>query len=92
MLLVAYQLRCNMLDKILEYFNDETELIKADGFDDAIIGLEQQHMKLVYSVQLCIEVLMKDGMTLDDAIDYFEFNVRGSLTFDSPLFVDTDWD
>lgn len=81
-----------MLDKILEYFNEETELIKVDGFDDAIIGLEQQHMKLVYSVQLCIEILMKDGMTLDDAIDYFEFNVRGSLTFDSPLFVDTDWD
>lgn len=81
-----------MIDKILEYFNDETELIKADGFDDAIIGLEQQQMKLVYSVPLCIEVLMKDGMTLDEAIDYFEYNVRGSLTFDSPLFVDTDWD
>jgi hypothetical protein len=81
-----------MIDKILEYFNDETELIKADGFDDAIIGLEQQQMKLVYSVPLCIEVLMKDGMTLDEAIEYFEFNVRGSLTFDSPLFVDTDWD
>ncbi len=81
-----------MIDKILEYFNDETELIKADGFDDAIIGLEQQQMKLVYSAPLCIEVLMKDGMTLDEAIEYFEFNVRGSLTFDSPLFVDTDWD
>ena len=82
-----------MIDKILEYFNDETELIKADGFDDAIIGLEQQHMKLVYSVPLCIEVLVKEGMSVDDAIDYFEYNVRGSLTFEgSPLFVDTDWD
>jgi len=81
-----------MLDKILEYFNDETELIKADGFDDAIIGLEQQQMKLVYSVPMCIDVLVKEGMSVDDAIDYFEFNVRGSLTFDSPLFVDTDWD
>ena len=81
-----------MLDKILEYFNDETELIKADGFDDAIIGLEQQQMKLVYSVPMCIDVLVKEGMSVDDAIDYFEYNVRGSLTFDSPLFVDTDWD
>ena len=81
-----------MIDKILEHFNDETELIKADGFDDAIIGLEQQHMKLVYSVPLCIEVLVKDGMSVDDAIDYFEYNVRGSLGADSPLFVDTDWD
>jgi hypothetical protein len=81
-----------MLDKILEYFNDETTFIKADGFDDAIIGLEQQQMKLVYSVPMCIDVLVKEGMSVDDAIDYFEFNVRGSLTFDSPLFVDTDWD
>ena len=82
-----------MLDKILEYFNDETELIKADGFDDAIIGLEQQQMKLVYSVPMCIDVLVKEGMSVDDAIDYFEYNVRGSLTFEgSPLFVDTDWD
>ena len=31
-------------------------------------------------------------MDLDDAIDYFEYNVRGSLGADSPLFVDTDWD
>lgn len=48
-------------------------------------------MKLVYSVPKCIEILCRD-MSEDDAIDYFEFNVRGSLTFDSPLFVDTDWD
>lgn len=88
----GFQLRCNMLDKILEYFNEETTFIKADGFDDAIIGLEQQQMKLVYSVPMCIEVLVKDGMSVDDAIDYFEFNVRGSLGAESPLFVDTDWD
>lgn len=81
-----------MVNKILEYFSDETQLIVADGFDDAIIGLEQQQMKLVYSVPLCIEILVKDGMSVDDAVDYFEFNVRGSLGAESPLFVDTDWD
>lgn len=80
-----------MVNKVLEYFSDETTFVVADGFDEAIIGLEQQQMKLVYSVPKCIEILCRD-MSEDDAIDYFEFNVRGSLTFDSPLFVDTDWD
>lgn len=80
-----------MVKKILEYFSDATTFVVADGFDDAIIGLEQQQMKLVYSVQKCIDILAKD-MDYDDAVDYFEYNVRGSLTFDSPLFVDTDWD
>ena len=43
-----------MVNKILEYFSDETTFVVADGFDDAIIGLEQQQMKLVYSVPKCI--------------------------------------
>ena len=34
---------------------------------------------------------MEEGMSLDDAIDHFEYNVRGSLGEGSPLFVDTDW-
>jgi hypothetical protein len=80
-----------MIDKILEHLDEDAQLIKAEGFDSAVIGLEQQQMKLVYSVQLCIEILMEEGMSLDDAIDHFEYNVRGSLGEGSPLFVDTDW-
>ena len=80
-----------MVNKILEYFSDETTFVVADGFDEAIIGLEQQQMKLVYSVPKCIQILARD-MCEDDAIDYFEYNVRGSLGVDSALFVDTDWD
>ena len=80
-----------MVNKILEYFSDATTFVVVDGVDEAIIGLEQQQMKLVYSVPKCIEILAKD-MDIDDAVDYFEYNVRGSLGADSPLFVDTDWD
>jgi hypothetical protein len=67
-----------MLKDIIEYYPDETFLI-ADGFDSAIIGVEIQSMRLIYSVTVCLEILItEDEMSLEDAIEYFEFNVRGS--------------
>jgi hypothetical protein len=49
----------------------------ADGFDEAIIGIDESTMRLIYSVSRWIEILMRD-MTEDDAIEYFEYNVSGS--------------
>ena len=65
-----------MLEKILSWFPDE-EIIKADGFDDAIRGIEQDTMKLIYSVSKCIDILKKQ-MDESEAAEYFDFNVRGS--------------
>ena len=68
--------KSNMLEKILEWF-PEDDLLKADGFDDAIIGIDDSSMRLIYSVSKCIEILRKD-MDEEDAIEYFDFNVSGS--------------
>ena len=68
--------RKTMIDKILEWFPEE-EILKADGFDDAIIGIEETSMRLIYSISKCIEILSKD-MTEEEAIEYFEFNVNGA--------------
>ena len=65
-----------MLDKIVEWF-PEDELLIADGFDDAIIGIDDNSMRLIYSVNKCIEILSKD-MDEEEAVEYFDFNVRGS--------------
>jgi hypothetical protein len=65
-----------MIDKILEWF-PEDEILKADGFDDAIIGIDDSSMRLIYSVSKCIEILSQD-MDEEDAIEYFEFNVAGA--------------
>ena len=67
-----------MIDRIIEQYEDET-FLKADGFDDAIIGVDEQSMRLIYSVDKCIQILMKnDGMTEEDAIEYLQFNTIGS--------------
>jgi hypothetical protein len=64
-----------MLDRIINNYCDE-EFLKADGFDDAIIGVEEESMRLIYSVTKCIEILMKD-MSEEDALEYFSYNVSG---------------
>lgn len=66
-----------MLDKILEWF-DEEELLIADGFDEAIIGIDEHSFRLIYSCKICIDILLEEGMNYEDAIEHFEYNVRGS--------------
>lgn len=65
-----------MIDKILEWF-PEDEILKADGFDDAIIGIDEHSMRLIYSISKCIEILSRD-MSEEDAVEYFDFNVAGA--------------
>lgn len=64
-----------MLNRILENYSDETILI-ADGFDEAVIGVDVNNMRLIYSVAKCIEILEKD-MSREDAMEHFEYNVSG---------------
>jgi hypothetical protein len=66
-----------MLQEIIEYYGDE-EFLKADGFDDAIIGVEIPSMRLIYSVKRCLEILIDEGMTYEDAIEHFDFNIGGA--------------
>ena len=57
--------------------------LKMDGFDAAITGYvygaEEDQVQLVYRYNACLASLMSDGMTEDEAMEYFEFNCLGSL-------------
>ena len=80
-----------MIDKILEWFPEE-EFIKIDGFDDAIIGIEDFDMRLIYSCSKIIEIL-KQEMSEEDAIEHFEYNIKGAwLGEKTPIFcIDDVW-
>jgi len=65
-----------MLEQIIENYYDE-EILKADGFDDAVIGIEENEMRLIYSVKKCLTILEQD-MNETDAMEYFTYNVSGS--------------
>lgn len=67
-----------MLDQIMEWF-PEDEFLKADGFDNAIIGVSEgfnEPTRLIYSVRKCVNILMVD-MTEEDALEHFHFNIKG---------------
>ena len=65
-----------MISEILENYPDEEFLI-ADGFDSAVIGVDEKSMRLIYSVTKCIEILMR-SMSEEDAFEYFDYNVEGA--------------
>jgi hypothetical protein len=65
-----------ILKALLENYGDQ-ELLIADGFDDAIIGIDRNSMRLVYSVKKILAILMKEGMTEEESIEHFEYNVEG---------------
>ena len=66
-----------ILDSIVENYPDE-EILKADGLDDAIIGIEEGSYRLIYSKTKCIEIFINEGMDEEDALEHYYFNVVGS--------------
>jgi hypothetical protein len=79
-----------MLEEILEYYPDET-FLKADGLDSAVIGVEiGEPMRLIYSVTKVIEHLVtEDEMTVEDAIEHYEYNIHGSYMGEqTPIWCD----
>jgi len=79
-----------MIQKIIEKF-EEAEFLKADGFDDAIIGVDEDSGRLIYSVSKCLTILQKD-MNEEDATEYFYFNVSGSYVGEkTPIWCDDNF-
>ena len=81
-----------MIEKLVDWYPEESLLI-ADGFNDAIIGIDESSMRVIYSVTKCIEILCLDeDMDVDDAIEHFEYNVRGSYVGErTPIWCDDNF-
>ena len=79
-------------DQLAELY--EIELLQADGFDDAILGVVFDHMnavpRIAYSISKSIKILMeRDGMSWEEAQEYFDFNVQGAYIGEkTPVWVD----
>jgi hypothetical protein len=77
------------IEDIIDAYPDD-EILIADGFDDAIIGIDRNNPRLIYSISKCIEILMsRDGMSEEEAIEYMEFNVICAYVGDAtPIWCD----
>jgi hypothetical protein len=63
----------------------------ADGFDDAIMGvdLNSEVPRVVYSVEKMVFILMRrDDMSEDEALEYLDFNVfQAYLGEGTPIYM-----
>lgn len=78
----------NIREKLAEY---DEEILCADGFDEAIVGVVHvgSNSIALYDIEKCIEILMRDDMTYEDAVDYFYYNVLGSYVGEkTPAFAE----
>ena len=74
---------------------DETEeeylrLEPRENYDPCIVGIVTQFHRSfpLYSVRRIIEMHMKDGMSYDEAVEYFEYNTIGGWYGErTPIFL-----
>jgi hypothetical protein len=67
-----------------------TDLIKIDGFDEAILGVVERCDLLVvcYDRNKIISILMRD-MNEEQAWEYYEYNILGAYMGEStPVYLD----
>ena len=70
----------------------DDDLLFADGFDDAIVGIIDrcsQPSVVTYDREKCIAILVeREKMSVEEAEEYFDFNVVGAWVGDrTPAFL-----
>ncbi len=82
-----------MQDVLNQLAEEHPQALLADGFEQAFLGICRrfgQEPVAAYSYEKCINILVLEGMSEDEAVDYFEFNVIGSwVGVGTPVFIQT---
>ena len=71
---------------------NNAEPIKADGLDDAVIGTDYKSLRLVYSIERILQILIeRDNMDMEEAIEFFDFNIGNAYVGEmTPMYVWTE--
>ena len=71
-------------------------MMKIDGHDEAIMGVVHRFGHdaiLCYDYEKVISQLVTDGMTDEEASEWFDFNIIGAWVGEgTPCFLVTDWE
>lgn len=81
----------NLKEKLNEHIGDDYSILLADGLDEAFIGIGWQFNTplAVYDRDKCIEILESQGMTPEEAQEYFYFNTQGAYVGEqTPIFLE----
>jgi hypothetical protein len=69
---------------------EHPDLLTLDGFDEAVLGVVERAglLAVCYDRNKIISILMRD-MNLDEAMEYYEFNILGAYMGEStPVYLD----
>jgi hypothetical protein len=76
------------------YPDDLDNILLADGFEEAFIGIVESFgsvPKACYNYDACIDILMKQDMEYEEALEYLEFNVTQAYVGEhTPAFIRLD--
>lgn len=81
-----------MLQQILDNYPDQPFVI-LDGLDKAVIGVDQNAERLVYSINDIVDCFVEQGMEPDDAIEFYEYNTARAVPYieNAPILIYTDF-
>lgn len=75
----------------LSEFEDEVMVLEPSQFDEAIVGTVSRVDRspvVCYSVDKIVEILMEDGMSQEEAYEYYEYNILGAYIGEgTPMFL-----
>lgn len=70
---------------------EQNEAMLADGYDNCVIGCDYAG-RAVYSIPAILRELVSEGMSPEDAQEYFEFNIAGAYVGEmTPVFAYDEW-
>jgi len=82
------KIRAKRVEELKETIGEyNPEALFADGHDHAIMGYSSDG-RVVYSANNIIGGLMNEGMTEEEAIEYFHFNIEGAYVGEfTPIYM-----
>lgn len=72
-----------------QHILEEEEVLLAEGFDKALIGLDRISNRAIYDSNKMIQILIEnESMSLQEAVEYLEYNTWNAYVGDkTPIFL-----
>lgn len=73
----------SILDQIIERYGDDHDLYILQGFNDSIIGIDENSGRIIYSTAKIIEEIIEESknfeeLSYEEAFEHFAFNIQGN--------------
>lgn len=71
---------------------EDGDYLVAEGFEKALMGTATPYQTegaevAIYDARKCLEIIMENGCSYEEALEHFEFNVSGSYVGQqTPIF------